>query len=162
MKANKNHWTELSINRMKELIGEGLSGAETAKALQAQFNVKMTRNMVIGKCRRDGIQLTQQRKGSNLVVKAKLKEAQDIKKAQKEQLEAKIVAQKEAVNLMPVSIVRFMENNGGCRAVIGNAPSGEALVCAKPLWKRGKSWCTDHAAVYTVPVKKPLPSARIA
>ena len=152
-------WPERVVNCMKELISDGLSSTEIAKILQAQFKIKMTRNMVIGKCHREGIQLGQQRKGSNLVVKAKLKEAQDIKKAQ-------IVAKSDAVPvLMPVNIVRFTESQGGCTAVIGKDKRGEALVCAKPLWTDGKrksSWCAECRAIYTVPYKKPLPRPHIA
>lgn len=55
--AAKTPWTETVEIRLSELWAEGLSAAKCAAALNEQFNLRFTRNAIIGKAHRENFPL---------------------------------------------------------------------------------------------------------
>jgi len=162
-------WTDEVVEKLKKLRAEGISNLQIARDLSSIYNYKISKNAVIGKSRRLGLLSKNPPKDPAKRQPVNLKPLNDIKPKNvpilthaPRDLRTDPVAVSAMPVLSPVGNVRFLESLGGCKDIIGTTPRGDALVCAKPLWRRGSSWCVECRAVYTVPVKKPLPSARIA
>jgi hypothetical protein len=153
-------WPDEAIEKLKKLRAEGVTNLEIARDLSSIYNYKITRNAVIGKSRRLGLLSKNPPKDPAKRQPVNLKPLNDIKPKYvpvlthaPRDLRTDPVYVSAMPVLSPLGKVRFLESLGGCKAIIGTTARGDALVCAKPLWRRGSSWCAECRAVYTVPVR---------
>jgi hypothetical protein len=161
-------WPDEAIEKLKKLRSEGITNLQIARDLSSIYNYPISRNAVIGKSRRLGLLSKNPPKNPAKRQPVNLKPLQSVAPKKEPIIERGIIpvpahsgpsvrTDPVAVSAMPVlspvGNVRFLESLGGCKAIIGTTARGDALVCAKPLWRRGSSWCAECRAVYTVPVR---------
>ena len=133
-------WTDAKLERLRALAAMKLSSSEVAKSLTAEFGVPITRNMVIGKCQRKGIDLNHAGRQPKRKIRDLLAEERPPKPEP------------------PPSVPEFEAtefHNAGpnqCRYIAGR-PSFRAIICGNET-VTGSAYCAKHRAMLYVPVRK--------
>ena len=160
-------WTDSAVERLRSLAAEGRTTREIAEALSTPFTgFVITRNMIIGKCRREGVPLGFRPVPSTRKPKAQKPSMPKIVSGPIQAPVAKVAQalpdgerptypQREHARVLEVitrneaAIARrggvpFMERKAHqCAYLMGTGY--EAKVCGKPITRR--SYCATHAAL---------------
>lgn len=89
--ANLLTWDDAKIERLRQLVGEGLSAAEVAEEFSVIYKANVTRNAIVGKCHRANIPLAHTKekraRGAQKVVAQKIAASASIAKLTQKQIE---------------------------------------------------------------------------
>ena len=154
-------WDDEQIRILKEEWAKGSTGTEIARM------INKTRNAVIGKARRMGLEERAPRNQHHSSTPAGKLEPKKkrVRKPAKRVDEIALKAKQEGGRNAPVFYpaarplttkppISIMElKMGTCRAVVGKAPDGLATYCGDDVFP-GKSFCPGHCAMYFAPPKE--------
>jgi GcrA cell cycle regulator len=140
-------WPPSRIEMLRELAEKGLSASGIAKAMSAALGIPVTRNAIIGKCHRTGIELQSGLTGGE-PRKPKVVKPKAIKEPPQEKVET-----------MPTQIALPFSNRvalmdlreGLCRFPIGDPGRDDFAFCGAEKPIDGKPYCAAHMALCYVP-----------
>jgi hypothetical protein len=146
-----NVWADSHIlSDLMQMAGEKQNTRVIACELSAKYGVRITRNMVIGKARRENIALLSNRMGSLGRPKPNGKR----RSAKPDKLiHLKDYSYKPKSSAPPVEplFVPFMDlSSKQCTSVEGTGGDGLATYCGHPR-AEGSSFCPSHHAIYWTP-----------
>jgi hypothetical protein len=119
-------WPDTRVVLLRDLAEQGLSGSEISREMD------LTKNQVVGKCRRLGIRL----QGDNQGNTGRPRSEQPAVVVRKPVVEAPVIAP-------PLAPVRPMPPARGCQWHDGTSPMWR--VCDMAV-KPGTAWCPEHHA----------------
>lgn len=144
-------WSAEHIEILKREWAKGLTSSEIGKM------IGKTRNAVIGKAHRLGLEGRKDRARVNPIPKAHKPRLPTPKKDRTEAKAKKIGGTKAPVFYAPAAPlagrepISIMELNvGNCHAIVGHGPDGLATYCGADSFP-GKSFCPSHYALYYQP-----------
>lgn len=148
-------WSDAENATLRQLWGEGFSAGQIAIAMRSRHNVSRSRNAVIGRIHRLGIQrsgTTQRAPNKNRVKgfkqKAAIRRTQPIAKPEK--------PERLPVDLSIIKALPALGGDSGCKFIPGD-PAHDPRYCGRPT-SVGGVWCAQHARLVYVPSK---PRAKI-
>jgi hypothetical protein len=146
-----NVWADSHIlSDLMQMAGEKQNTRVIACELSAKYGVRITRNMVIGKARRENIGLLSNRMGSL----GRPKPSGKRKSAKNDKLlhfKARDFAPRAVIIPVEPLFVPFMElRPNQCASVEGTGGDGLATYCGHPR-AEGSSFCPSHHAIYWNP-----------
>lgn len=136
-------WTQEEIDMLRRLAAEGLTGGKIAERLTETFKRHFTRNSIIGKTFREGIQLQGSYKEGAHVARM-VRRVKEGKTPRAPRLKPVFVAAPPpALEIVPEVTVSLEDLGPGmCRWPFGNGPFQFCGCPAAP----GKSYCETHHA----------------
>lgn len=149
-------WSDSTVKLMNQLISTGISSAQVATKLSRETGQSFTRNMVIGKARRSGIQLLGLRKASPNSTEKKSKPVSDrvvklkkyVPSPPKAPTLAEVVANPKLLTISEIG-------PGQCYWPTSHAfdiSASQIRFCGHPTHD-GDSWCNAHKKIgYVAPL----------
>jgi hypothetical protein len=146
-----NVWTDEAIKDLMQMATEKQNTRVIAATLSERYGFRCTRNMVIGKARREKIGLLSNRLGSLGRPKPNGKRRGAKDDADKVVRFRKLPTFIDCTPPVPPLFIPFMElNNTHCKSVEGTGADGLATYCGHPR-AEGSSFCPSHHAIYWTP-----------
>ena len=152
-------WTDEIVARLRELWAQGLSTAEIGR----QLNV--TKNAVVGKAHRLGLDETKSQKNAiskkdeskkNKTVTQTVIESKEINAVKdesvKEKLEVRTKKPKKLEFISPKELPSYRKSNSECCWPIGDPGEKDFHFCKAPIVP-GKPYCLEHVQIAYVKLK---------
>jgi GcrA cell cycle regulator len=146
------NWASEHSDALRELLGHGLSFAETANAINTKFGTDYTRNATIGRARRLGL-IRPGRPGDGSspprkVTPSSLAEARERHIPESPRLrplrERAARLQLRCVGIAPRHLSLLDLEPEDCRYPYGGDRDGEAITFCGHARREGSSYCTSH------------------
>ena len=149
-------WSEESVIQLKALIAEKHSAGRIAAILSGLLKVRISKNSVIGKCHRDGIELAQTRGGRprnpDGIPRGKRR---SVLRVQFGRCVAPPILQAAVMPVKPLNIALVDLEKHHCREVMAS-DGAMALFCGHEK-VAGSSYCAFHQAINWMPVTPVTP-----
>lgn len=149
----KIHWTPDMDAAMQKHIAAGLSGSKVAEAINAEFSLpyNVTRNAVIGRANRKGINLNgAAKKKPKKKIEPKLKK---VAKKKNEEGKPSYAPPPPDENAIITGQLIWQLGHGQCRWTDSDGHPSQFVFCGKKT-KPGSSYCEEHhKRVYMKPKK---------
>lgn len=150
-------WTDEAIAELRKLVADGVSASFIAAAISGRFGHDVSRNAIIGKTRRLGLQLGGDVHGAAAVVRRQRPKRKNVSRTQNFTMIGGYFALREraqAPEVAPAPLpadlaptLRFQDRlSGDCAWIPGESRGVDVMCCGRPT-EGEKPYCSEHCAM---------------